>query len=311
MEEFKYKIENKRYHTWNYYLRQKFGCKVFKVSINAGFTCPNIDGKIGYGGCTYCSKEGSGDFAGNPKDNLVKQFYDIREMMSKKWKDAKYIGYFQAFTNTYAPVDVLREKFETILEQEDVVGLSISTRPDCIEDDVLEYLAELNTRTNLWVELGLQSVHESTSKIINRGHDFKVFEDCVERLRKHNIDVVVHIIDGLPGETHDMMIETAKTVSKMDIQGIKIHLLHVIKDTPMANMLEKGNMKFLEKDEYVNIVCDQLEILPQEMVIHRLTGDGKKENLVGPLWSLKKWEVLNAIDDELKRRNSWQGKYYK
>lgn len=304
MEEFKYKIENKRYHTWNYYLRQKFGCKVFKVSINAGFTCPNIDGKIGYGGCTYCSKEGSGDFAGNPKDNLVKQFYDIREMMSKKWKDAKYIGYFQAFTNTYAPVDVLREKFETILEQEDVVGLSISTRPDCIEDDVLEYLAELNTRTNLWVELGLQSVHESTSKIINRGHDFKVFEDCVERLRKHNIDVVVHIIDGLPGETHDMMIETAKTVSKMDIQGIKIHLLHVIKDTPMANMLEKGNMKLLEKDEYVNIVCDQLEILPQEIVIHRLTGDGKKENLVGPLWSLKKWEVLNAIDDELKRRNS-------
>lgn len=311
MEEFKYKIENKRYHTWNYYLRQKFGCKVFKVSINAGFTCPNIDGKIGYGGCTYCSKEGSGDFAGNPKDNLVKQFYDIREMMSKKWKDAKYIGYFQAFTNTYAPVDVLREKFETILEQEDVVGLSISTRPDCIEDDVLEYLAELNTRTNLWVELGLQSVHESTSKIINRGHDFKVFEDCVERLRKHNIDVVVHIIDGLPGETHDMMVETAKTVSKMDIQGIKIHLLHVIKNTPMANMLEKGNMKLLEKDEYVNIVCDQLEILPQEMVIHRLTGDGKKENLVGPLWSLKKWEVLNAIDDELKRRNSWQGKYYK
>lgn len=311
MEEFKYKIENKRYHTWNYYLRQKFGCKVFKVSINAGFTCPNIDGKIGYGGCTYCSKEGSGDFAGNPKDNLVKQFYDIREMMSKKWKDAKYIGYFQAFTNTYAPVDVLREKFETILEQEDVVGLSISTRPDCIEDDVLEYLAELNTRTNLWVELGLQSVHESTSKIINRGHDFKVFEDCVERLRKHNIDVVVHIIDGLPGETHDMMIETVKTVSKMDIQGIKIHLLHVIKDTPMANMLEKGNMKLLEKDEYVNIVCDQLEILPQEIVIHRLTGDGKKENLVGPLWSLKKWEVLNAIDDELKRRNSWQGKYYK
>jgi len=169
----------------------------------------------------------------------------------------------------------------------------------------------LNTRTNLWVELGLQSVHESTSKIINRGHDFKVFEDCVERLRKHNIDVVVHIIDGLPGETHDMMIETAKTVSKMDIQGIKIHLLHVIKDTPMANMLEKGNMKLLEKDEYVNIVCDQLEILPQEIVIHRLTGDGKKENLVGPLWSLKKWEVLNAIDDELKRRNSWQGKYYK
>ena len=311
MNEFKYKIENKRYHTWNYYLRQKFGCKVFKVSINAGFTCPNIDGKVGHGGCTYCSKEGSGDFAGNPKDNLIKQFCDIREMMNKKWKDAKYIGYFQAFTNTYAPVEVLKEKYETILEQRDVVGLSISTRPDCIPDDVLEYLSELNKRTNLWVELGLQSVHEKTSKIINRGHDFKVFEDCVERLRAHNIDVVVHIINGLPGEDEEMMMETARTVSKMDIQGIKIHLLHVIKDTPMANMLSKGNMKLMEKDEYINIICNQLEILPQEMVIHRLTGDGKKEDLVGPLWSLKKWEVLNAIDDELKRRNSWQGKYYK
>ncbi len=310
MQEFKYKIENKRYHTWNYYLRQKFGCKVFKVSINAGFTCPNIDGTIGYGGCTYCSKEGSGDFAGNPKDNLVKQFYDIKEMMNKKWKDAKYIGYFQAFTNTYAPVDVLREKFETILEQEDVIGLSISTRPDCIGDDVLEYLADLNKRTNLWIELGLQSIHESTSKIINRGHNFEIFEECVKRLRKHNIDVVVHIIDGLPGESHEMMMETAKALAKMDVQGIKIHLLHVIKDTPMANMLEKGNMKLLDKDEYVKIVCDQLEVLPQEMVIHRLTGDGKKENLIGPLWSLKKWEVLNAIDDELKRRDSWQGKYY-
>lgn len=310
MQGFKYKIENKRYHTWNYYLRQKFGCKVFKVSINAGFTCPNIDGKIGYGGCTYCSKDGSGDFAGNPKDNLVKQFYDIRKMMRKKWNDAKYIGYFQAFTNTYAPVEVLKEKFETILEQDGVVGLSISTRPDCIQDDVLEYLAELNDRTNLWVELGLQSVHECTSKIINRGHNFEVFEKCVERLRKHNIDIVVHIIDGLPGETHEMMLETARAVSKLDVQGIKIHLLHVIEGTAMANMLKKGNVRLLEKDEYVNIVCDQLEILPQEMVIHRLTGDGKKENLIEPLWSLKKWEVLNMIDDELKRRNSWQGKYY-
>ncbi len=311
MQEFRYKIENKRYHTWNYYLRQKFGCKVFKVSINAGFTCPNIDGKIGYGGCTYCSKEGSGDFAGNPKDDLVKQFFDIREMMSKKWNNAKYIGYFQAFTNTYAPVEVLKEKFETILEQEGVVGLAISTRPDCIPDDVLEYLAQLNKKTNLWVELGLQTIHESTSKVINRGHDFETFKTCVERLRKHNIDVVVHIIDGLPGETHDMMMETAKAISKMDIQGVKIHLLHVIEGTPMANMLKNGKLKLLEKNEYVNIICNQLEILPQEMVIHRLTGDGKKENLIGPLWSLKKWEVLNAIDDELKRRNSWQGKYYK
>lgn len=308
--EFKYKIENKRYHTWNYYLRQKFGTKVFKVSINAGFTCPNIDGSISYGGCAYCSKDGSGDFAGNPRDNLIKQFEDIKTMMEKKWPKAKYIGYFQAFTNTYAPLDVLKEKYETILEQDGVVGLSISTRPDCIDDDILDYLIDLNTRTNLWVELGLQTVHDQTSKIINRGHGLDVFIDCVNRLRSRNIDVVVHVINGLPGETYDMMMETIRTISHMDIQGVKIHLLHVIKGTAMVDMLHKGCLELLLKDDYIKLVCDQLEILPQEMVIHRLTGDGKKEDLVGPMWSLKKWEVLNAIDDELKRRKSWQGKFY-
>lgn len=307
---FKYKIENKRYHTWNHYLRDKFGTKVFKVSINAGFTCPNIDGSISYGGCAYCSKDGSGDFAGNPRDNLVKQFKDIKEMMEKKWPQAKYIGYFQAFTNTYAPLEVLKDKYETILDQDGVVGLSISTRPDCIDDDILDYLAELNTRTNLWVELGLQTVHDQTSNIINRGHGLDVFVDCVNRLRSREIEVVAHVINGLPGETYDMMMETIRRVSHMDIQGVKIHLLHVIKGTPMVNMLNKGELKLLSKEEYVDLVCDQLEILPQEMVIHRLTGDGKKEDLVGPMWSLKKWEVLNAIDDELKRRNSWQGKFY-
>lgn len=308
--EFKYKIENKRYHTWNYYLREKFGTKVFKVSINAGFTCPNIDGSISYGGCAYCSKDGSGDFAGNPRDNLVKQFKDIKEMMEKKWPQAKYIGYFQAFTNTYAPLEILKDKYETILDQDGVVGLSISTRPDCIDDDILDYLAQLNTRTNLWVELGLQTVHDQTSNIINRGHGLDVFVDCVNRLRSREIEVVAHVINGLPGETYDMMMETIRRVSHMDIQGVKIHLLHVIKGTPMVNMLNKGELKLLSKEEYVDLVCDQLEILPQEMVIHRLTGDGKKEDLVGPMWSLKKWEVLNAIDDELKRRDSWQGKFY-
>ncbi|WP_455103842.1 TIGR01212 family radical SAM protein [Peptostreptococcus sp.] len=308
--EFKYKIENKRYHTWNYYLRQKFGTKVFKVSINAGFTCPNIDGSISYGGCAYCSKDGSGDFAGNPRDNLVKQFKEIKEMMEKKWPQAKYIGYFQAFTNTYAPLEVLKEKYETILDQEGVIGLSISTRPDCIDDHILDYLDDLNKRTNLWVELGLQTVHDKTSNIINRGHGLDIFIDCVSRLRSRGIEVVAHVINGLPGENHDMMMETISRVAQMDVQGVKIHLLHVIKGTPMVNMLNRGDLKLLTKEEYVNLVCDQLEILPQEMIIHRLTGDGKKEDLVGPMWSLKKWEVLNAIDDELKRRDSWQGKFY-
>ena len=307
---FKYKIENKRYHTWNYHLRERFDSKVFKVSINAGFTCPNIDGKISTGGCTYCSKEGSGDFAGNPRENLVSQFDSIKKMMEKKWSNAKYIGYFQAFTNTYAPVEVLREKYETILSLDDVVGLSISTRPDCIEDDVLEYLSELNTRTNLWVELGLQTIHDNTSRLINRGHDYKAFEDCVMRLRENGIDVVVHIINGLPGETKEMMMDTVKRVCKLDIQGIKIHLLHIIRDTAMEKMYNKNMVRLMEFDEYIELICDQLEIIPQDIVIHRLTGDGKKEELVGPLWSLKKWEVLNAIDDELKRRDSWQGKYF-
>ena len=311
MSKFKYAFDdNKRYHTWNYYLRNTFGEKIFKVSINAGFTCPNIDGKVAYGGCTYCSKEGSGDFAGNPKDDLIKQFNDIKEMMLRKWPNAKYIGYFQAYTNTYAPLEVLKEKYETILAQDDVVGLSISTRPDCLEDDVLEYLAELNERTNLWVELGLQTIHDSTSKIINRGHDYKTFLEGVEKLKSKNIKTVVHIINGLPGEDYNMMMETAKAVADLNVHGIKIHLLHVIKNTPMARMLEKSMMSLMTQDDYVNLVCDQLEILPPEMVIHRLTGDGKKEDLVGPLWSLKKWEVLNAIDDTMKARDSYQGIKY-
>lgn len=308
--EFKHKIENKRYYTWNYYLRKMFGQKVMKISINAGFTCPNIDGKISRGGCSYCSKEGSGDFAGNPKDDLLKQFEEVRSTMEKKWPNAKYIAYFQAFTNTYAPLEVLKEKYETMLDIEDVVGISISTRPDCLEDDVVEYLSELNTRTKLWVELGLQTIHDSTSKMINRGHDYSVFKDAVSKLRAKNIDVVVHIIDGLPYETHEMMLETAKEISKLDIQGVKIHLLHVIKGTKMAYDFEREKFHILTRDEYVNIVCDQLEVLSQDVVIHRLTGDGKKEDLIEPLWSLKKWEVLNAIDDELKRRNSYQGRLY-
>ncbi|MGL5651430.1 MAG: TIGR01212 family radical SAM protein [Paraclostridium sp.] len=310
MTNFKYAFDNKRYHTWNYYLRSNFGEKVFKVSINAGFSCPNIDGTVAYGGCTYCSKQGSGDFAGNPNDNLIKQFEDIKEMMHKKWHNAKYIGYFQAFTNTHAPVSVLKEKYETILNLDDVIGLSVSTRPDCLPDDVLEYLSELNKKTNLWVELGLQTIHDETSKIINRGHDYNTFLEGVEKLKKHNIKTVVHIINGLPGEDYNMMMETAKAVADLGVHGIKIHLLHVLKETPMENMLKKGMFNLMEKDDYINLVCDQLEIIPPEMVVHRLTGDGKRDEIVGPMWSLKKWEVLNAIDDTMRERNSYQGIKY-
>lgn len=311
MAKFKYAFDdNKRYHTWNYYLRQNFGEKVFKVSLNAGFTCPNLDGKISRGGCTYCSNSGSGDFAGNPANPLSEQFENIKAMMHKKWPHAKYIAYFQAYTNTYAPLNTLKEKFEEALSFENVIGLSISTRPDCLEDDVVDYLDDLNKRTNLWVELGLQTIHDKTSKIINRGHDYKTFLDGLKKLQDRNIKVIVHIINGLPGETYDMMMETAKAVADMKVDGVKIHLLHVIKNTALAKSLQKNEFELMDRDDYINLVCDQLEILPEEMVIHRLTGDGKRDELIGPMWSLKKWEVLNDIDKTLKERDTYQGIYY-
>lgn len=308
---FLYSFGDKRYHTLNYHLKQKYKKKVFKVSLNAGFTCPNRDGKVGLKGCSFCSAKGSGDFAGNISDDLITQFDKIKEMMHKKWPDGKYIAYFQANTNTYAPVDVLRDKFDNILKyDEDIVGISISTRPDCLPEDVLDYLSELNKKTNLWVELGLQSIHDKTTKYINRGHDYKCFIEGVNKLRNRNIDVIVHIINGLPGETKEMMIETAKAVSKLDVQGLKIHLLHVIKNTELAREYHENKFELLSQEEYIDILIKQLEIFPPELVIHRVTGDAVREDLIGPMWSLKKWEVLNSIDHELKIRNTYQGKYY-
>ncbi|MGY4689159.1 TIGR01212 family radical SAM protein [Salibacterium sp. K-3] len=300
----------KRYHTWNYHLREHFGEKIFKIPLDGGFTCPNRDGQAASGGCTFCSARGSGDFAGDRKDDLVTQFHEIKDRMHQKWKNGKYIGYFQAFSNTYAPVEELREMFEVILEQDGVVGLAIATRPDCLPDDVVEYLAELNERTYLWVELGLQTVHESTAELINRAHDFECYKEGVNKLRAHGIRVCSHIIDGLPQETHEMMKETAAEVAKLDVQGIKIHLLHLLKHTPMVHQYEQGLLEFMDMEEYVNLVVNQIELLPPDMVIHRLTGDGPADLLIGPMWSLNKWEVLNAIDAELERRNSWQGRYY-
>jgi radical SAM protein (TIGR01212 family) len=301
---------DKRFHTWNYEMRQQFGAKVFKVMLDAGFTCPNRDGSIATGGCTFCSARGSGDFAGSRRDDLVTQFNKIRDLQHKKWPEAKYIGYFQAYTNTYAPVEELREYYEVILEQPGVVGLSIATRPDCLPDDVIEYLAELNQRTYLWVEMGLQTVHESTSTLINRAHDTECYIDAVTRLRRHGIRVCTHIIHGLPLETHNMMLDTVRSVAAMDVQGIKIHLLHLMRKTPMVKQYEAGLLQFLEKDEYVKLIVDSLELLPPEMIVHRLTGDAPRDLLIGPMWSLKKWEVLNAIDAELQQRATWQGKLW-
>ncbi|WP_438326305.1 TIGR01212 family radical SAM protein [Staphylococcus pseudintermedius] len=307
---FPYAFEKKRYHTLNYHLKNKFGQKIFKVALDGGFDCPNRDGTVAHGGCTFCSAAGSGDFAGNRAGAIEVQFKEIKNKMHEKWHEGQYIAYFQAFTNTHAPVAVLREKFEAALKEPGVVGLSIGTRPDCLPDDVVDYLAELNERTYLWVELGLQTIHQETSDLINRAHDMDCYYEGVAKLRRHNIKVCSHIINGLPGEDYDMMIETAKAVAQMDVQGIKIHLLHLLKGTPMMKQYDKGLLEFMTKEQYIQLVCDQLEQLPPEMIVHRITGDGPIDLMVGPMWSVNKWEVLNEIDAELERRGTVQGASY-
>lgn len=307
---FRYSNTNKRYHTFTYFLEQKFGRKVAKISLDAGFTCPNIDGSKGVGGCTYCSARGSGDFAGDQSLSLREQFEQVRQVMDQKWPDAVYIPYFQAHTNTYAPLEILKEKFEEALSFPDVVGLAIATRADCITDEIADYLGELAQRTYLEVELGLQSVHDVTGERINRCHSYADFLEGYQKLADRGINICVHIIDGLPGEDREMMLETARRLSHLHLHSIKIHLLHVIKGTVMEQQLAEGQFRLLTREEYVGIVCDQLELLPPQMVIQRVTGDGERESLVGPEWSLKKLCVMNEIDKELVRRNSFQGKNF-
>ena len=302
---FKYTLDNKRYHTLNYYYKNKYGKKTFKVSLNAGFSCPNKE-KTGHG-CIFCSRLGSGDFAGNKEDDLLTQFNEIKEIMEQKWPNSYYIGYFQANTNTYAPLEILKEKYESILSLPNVIGLNIATRSDAISASCYDYLEELNKRTDLTIELGLQSIHEKTAKFINRGHDLANFEKAVKELQKRNIKVVVHIINGLPYETKEDMLETVKYLNKLNINGIKIHMLHIIKDTDLADYYNSNPFHILTKDEYIDIVCEQLEYLNPQIVIHRITGDPKKEDLIEPTWLLKKFVVLNDIDKEMKKRNIYQG----
>lgn len=299
----------KAYNSLNYYLRQRFGEKVFKISLDAGFTCPNRGGEAGVGGCIFCSPRGSGDFAGT-KENLKEQFYEVKGIMNKKWRSGKYLGYFQAYTNTYAPVEELREKYYSILELEDVLGLAIATRPDCLPIEVLELLEEINKKAYLWVELGLQTIHEDTAKLINRGYKLETYVNAVKELKKRNIDVVTHVILGLPGESRDDMLKTVDFIANTGTQGIKLHLLHLMKDTRMVKLYEEGKLSFLSKDEYVNLIVDAVERLPEDMVVHRLTGDSPRSTLIEPTWSLKKWEVLNSIDDCFASRDTWQGKKY-
>lgn len=301
---FKFSSDNKRYHTLNYELTSRFKTRVFKVSLNGNFSCPNFKNNKG---CIFCSALGSGDFAGKKKDSITKQFNYIKEKLNKKWPDTKYIAYFQANTNTYAPLNILKRKYEEALSITNVVGISIGTRPDAISDECLKYLSELNKKTYLTIELGLQSMHDKTLKLINRGHDLDCFDKCVKKLKENNIRVVVHIINGLPFETKEMMLQTVKHLNKLKIDGIKIHMLHILKNTNLENYYKKQPFHLLTKEEYVNIVCDQIEELNDNIVIHRLTGDGAKKDLIEPLWTLKKVCVLNDIDKELKRRGTYQG----
>jgi radical SAM protein (TIGR01212 family) len=301
--------DDKRYHTLNYFLREKFGEKVFKISLDAGFTCPNRDGKLSTGGCVFCSPRGSGDFAGTAK-NLIEQFNEVRRMMNKKWKSGRYIGYFQAYTNTYADVPTLREKYYSILNLEDVVGIAIATRPDCLPAEVLELLEEINAKTYLWVELGLQTIHERTARLINRGYGLDAYIASVRELKKRNIEVVTHAILGLPGESKQEMFQTVDFISNTGTQGIKLHLLHLLKDTRLVEMYRSGEFRMMSMEDYVQAIVDCIERIPEDMVIHRITGDGPRDTLIGPRWSLKKFEVINAIEHLLMDRDTWQGKKY-
>lgn len=302
----------KRYNTLDEYFKKKYGGKVIKVSLNAGFTCPNIDGSKGTGGCTYCSSSGSGDFAGDPKESLLKQFDTILSIMHRKWKTASmYIPYFQAHTNTYAPLEYLKSCFEPFTETEGVVGIDIATRADCLPDDVLDYLEDLNSRCELTVELGLQTIFDKTGERINRCMTYDEFLHGYNALKERGIKVCVHLIDGLPGETADMMLESAKTVGALRPDFLKIHLLHVISGTRLAEEYARGEFKVLEMDEYIDILIRQLEVIPKETVMQRLTGDGARSTLTAPLWSIKKFEVLNEIDRQLEIRNTYQGRLFK
>lgn len=311
MSEFKYSDSNKRYYTLDYYYKHKYGCKIAKISLNMGLTCPNKDGKVGYGGCIYCSKLGSGEYAGDKNKPLKEQFDEVKNVMIKKWPSAKFIAYFQANTNTYAPIEKLKKAWEEVLTYDNVVGINISTRPDAIEKECYDYLEELNKKTDLVVELGLQTIHDKTSKFINRCHDLNSFETALNELNKRGIKVLVHVMFSLPYETKDMMLDTIKYLSKKNIWGIKIHMLHILKGTLLAKIYEQEKFPILTKDEYVQIVCDSLELLPENIVINRLTGDPKVDDLIEPFWLVKKFCVLNDIDKEMVRRDSYQGKMYK
>ena len=294
----------------NDFLKEKFNEKIYKVSLDGDFTCPNRDGKVSRGGCIFCSENGSGDFTATKLKSIHAQIEEQIDLVSKKYKGDKYIAYFQNFTNTYAEVSYLRKIYQEALSHEKIVGLAIATRPDCLEDDVLELLAELNKKTFLWVELGLQTLNDDVAKYFNRAYETEIYKEASEKLNRLNIKFVTHIIIGLPKEEEDDYLKTAIFAQNCGTWGVKLHLMYVVKNTPLEKLYLNGDLKVNTKEEYVEKVVNVLENISSEIVVHRLTGDGDRETLVAPLWSIKKIDVLNSIHKELKRRNTYQGKLY-
>ena len=323
---------DKRYHSLDYYLKNTYGTKMYKLALNAGMTCPNRDGKIGTTGCIFCSQGGSGDFAASKYLSIPEQIEEAKLLISTKvrraikvgddsynvsddeltsedtrMKKVKYIAYFQAYTNTYAPINYLRKVFYEAVKASDVDIISIATRPDCLGPEVLDLIAEINRIKPVWIELGLQTIHDKTARQIKRGYKLNVFEEAVNNLNEIGVNIIVHLILGLPGETENDMLETINYIAKQNIHGVKLQLLHILKNTALVNLMP--SMHILTMDEYTDLVIKCIERLPQEMVIHRLTGDGPKGTLLAPLWSKDKLTVMNTINHKMKELDTWQGKY--
>ncbi len=302
---------DKPYHSLDYELKRRFGEKIYRLALNGGMTCPNRDGRIGYGGCIFCSSGGSGEFAADPALSIRQQIAEARERLAGRRQANHYIAYFQAYTNTYAPVPYLRSIFTEAISCPEIILLSIATRPDCLQPEIVNLLSELSRIKPVWVELGLQTIHEDTAALIRRGYPLSVYEDAVSRLRSHGIEIITHVILGLPGEDRERMLQTIRYLNGRDIQGIKLQLLHILKGTDLAALYEQEPFHVFTLEEYVEMILACTEQLRPDLVIHRLTGDGPKDLLIAPLWSSSKRHVLNTIHREFRIRDTWQGKYYR
>ncbi len=292
-----------RYLSFNTYFQKIFGEKIAKLSLDAGNTCPNRDGTLSYNGCIFCSERGSGDFTSENFKNINIQIEQQKLLLSKKWQCSKFIAYFQNFTNTYGDINKLSKLYNEVIKRDDIVGISIATRCDCLSDEVLKMLDELNKKTFLWLELGMQTTNENTLQFINRGYSHKVFDENIKKLKKHNIKFLIHMILGLPYETKQDMINTVKYIADTHPFGVKFHSLYIQNDAPIYELYLKNSFKLLSKDEYIDIICDCIEILPKDIVIHRLTGDADKKKLIAPIWCADKLSVIASINKELKNRN--------